>query len=590
MRRLLFLALLSATLATAQAAPPAPVKGSEPKPQSPSSLPHFEDIGKQAGLTVPHISTAEKRYIIESMSGGIGLIDCDNDGKLDIIAINGSTTDRYRQHGGDPLITLYHQDADLKFTDITQQAGLTRKGWSMGVAVADYDNDGLPDIYVTSFGGNVLYHNLGNCKFEDVTDKAGVAVGGLSAGAAWGDYDRDGHVDLYVSRYVHVDMDKLPDFGSNEKFCRFRGVLVQCGPWGLAGESDFLFHNRGDGTFEDVSKKAGVDDPKHYYGLGVVWGDYDNDGWPDIYVANDAGPNYLYRNKHDGTFEEVGLMLGSDLSGDGQELGSMGVDMGDYDHKGRLNIFVTEFVDQSDTLYHNNGDDGFTDVTWRAGIGQPSHPYVGWGTGFFDMDNSGWLDIFVANGHVYPQVDTIPNAAHFKQPMLLFRNKHDGTFEESAAAVGLSDIPLQSRRGAAFGDINNDGCVDIVTLNVGEPPSLLLNHCQNGNHRVLFRLQGTKSNRLAIGARVTVKAGGITQFSEVKGGSSYISQNDLRQHFGLGKSDKMDEVTVRWPNGESEILRGLPADFIYTIVEGQGIKGKVALPPPDAGARQSGAR
>jgi len=590
MRRLLFLALLSATLATAQAAPPAPVKGSEPKPHSPSSLPHFEDIGKQAGLTVPHISTAEKRYIIESMSGGIGLIDCDNDGKLDIITINGSTTDRYRQHGGDPLITLYHQDADLKFTDITQQAGLTRKGWSMGVAVADYDNDGLPDIYVTSFGGNVLHHNLGNCKFEDVTDKAGVAVGGLSAGAAWGDYDRDGHVDLYVSRYVHVDMDKLPDFGSNEKFCRFRGVLVQCGPWGLAGESDFLFHNRGDGTFDDVSKKAGVDDPKHYYGLGVVWGDYDNDGWPDIYVANDAGPNYLYSNKHDGTFEEVGLMLGSDLSGDGQELGSMGVDMGDYDHKGRLNIFVTEFVDQSDSLYHNNGDDGFADVTWRAGIGQPSHQYVGWGTGFFDMDNSGWLDIFVANGHVYPQVDTIPNAAHFKQPMLLFRNKHDGTFEESAAAVGLSDIPLQSRRGAAFGDINNDGCVDIVTLNVCEPPSLLLNHCQNGNHRVLFRLQGTKSNRLAIGARVTVKAGGITQFSEVKGGSSYISQNDLRQHFGLGKSDKMDEVTVRWPNGESEILRGLPADFIYTIVEGQGIKGKVALPPPDAGARQSGAR
>jgi hypothetical protein len=587
MRRLLFLALLSATLATAQAAPPAPVKGSEPKPHSPSSLPHFEDIGKQAGLTVPHISTAEKRYIIESMSGGIGLIDCDNDGKLDIITINGSTTERYRQHGGDPLITLYHQDGDLKFTDITQQAGLTRKGWSMGVAVADYDNDGLPDIYVTSFGGNVLYHNLGNCKFEDVTDKAGVAVGGLSAGAAWGDYDRDGHVDLYVSRYVHVDMDKLPDFGSNEKFCRFRGVLVQCGPWGLAGESDFLFHNRGDGTFEDVSKKAGVDDPKHYYGLGVVWGDYDNDGWPDIYVANDAGPNYLYRNKHDGTFEEVGLMLGSDLSGDGQELGSMGVDMGDYDHKGRLDIFVSEFVDQSDSLYHNNGDDGFADVTWRTGIGQPSHQYVGWGTGFFDMDNSGWLDIFVANGHVYPQVDTIPNAAHFKQPMLLFRNKHDGTFEESAAAVGLSDIPLQSRRGAAFGDINNDGCVDIVTLNVGEPPSLLLNHCQNGNHRVLFRLQGTKSNRLAIGARVTVKAGGITQFSEVKGGSSYISQNDLRQHFGLGKSDKMDEVTVRWPNGESEILRGLPADFIYTIVEGQGIKGKVALPPPDAGARQN---
>lgn len=580
MRRLLFLVLLSVTLLSAQVAKPAPVNGSGAT-SKPTSLPRFEDIGKQAGLTVPHISTAEKRYILESMSGGIGLIDCDNDGKLDIVAINGSTVDHYRQHGGDPLITLYHQDADLKFSDITKAAGLTRIGWSMGVAVADYDNDGLPDIYVTGYGGNVLYHNLGNCKFEDVTAKASVGGGGLSAGAAWADYDRDGRVDLFVSRYVHVDMDKLPELGSSEKFCRFRGVLVQCGPWGLQGESDFLFHNRGDGTFEEVSKKAGVDDPKQFYGLGAVWGDYDNDGWPDLYVANDAGPNFLYRNQHDGTFEEVGLLLGTDLSGDGQQLGSMGVDMGDYDHKGRLDIFVTEFVDQSDTLYHNNGDD-FADVTWRAGIGQPSHPYVGWGDGFFDVDNSGWLDIFVANGHVYPQVDTIPNAAHYKQPMLLFRNKHDGTFEEIGAAVGFSEIQLQSRRGAAFGDINNDGCVDIVTLNVGEAPSLLLNHCQNGNHRVLFRLQGTKSNRLAIGARVTIKAGGITQMSEVKGGSGYLSQSDLRQHFGLGKSDKMDEVTVRWPNGESETLRNVAADFIYTVVEGQGIKDKSALPSPDA--------
>jgi enediyne biosynthesis protein E4 len=569
--------LLSA-LASAQVAPAPSAPGA-------ASLPHFTDIAQQAGLTVPHISSPDKRYIIESVSGGIGLFDCDNDGKLDIIVVNGSTVDRYRQHGGDPLVTLYHQDADLKFTDITKQAGLNRIGWGMGVAVADYDNDGLPDLYVTSYGGNVLYHNLGNCKFEDVTEKAGLAVGGLSLGAAWGDYDRDGRVDLFVSRYVHVDMDKLPELGSNEKFCRFRGLLVQCGPWGMEGESDFLFHNRGDGTFEDVSKKAGVDDSKHYYGMGVVWGDYDNDGWPDLYVANDAGPNYLYHNKHDGTFEEEGLMLGADLSGDGQELGSMGVDFGDYDHKGRLDLIVTEFVDQSDTLYHNNGDDGFADVSWHSGIGQPSHPYVGWGTGFFDMDNSGWLDIFVANGHVYPQVDSIPSAAHYRQPMLLFRNKHDGTFEEIGNAVGFSEMPLRSRRGVAFGDINNDGCVDIVTLNVGETPSLLLNHCQNGNHRALFRLLGTKSNRLAIGARVTVKAGGVTQFSEVKGGSSYISQNDLRQHFGLGKNSTMDEVTVRWPNGESETLRDVPADFIYTIVEGQGIKEKVALPSPDAVSR-----
>ena len=534
-------------------------------------------------MTVPHISSPDKRYIIESVSGGIGLIDCDNDGKLDIIAVNGSNVDRYRQQGGDPMITLYHQDSDLKFTDITREAGLTRKGWGMGVAVADYDNDGLPDIYVTGYNGNVLYHNLGKCKFEDVTDKAGVAGGGLSLGAAWGDYDRDGHVDLFVSRYVHVDMNKLPELGSDEKFCRFRGVLVQCGPWGMQGESDFLFHNRGNGTFEEVSKKAGVDDPRHYYGMGVVWSDYDNDGWPDLYVANDAGPNYLYRNQHDGTFAETGLVMGADLSGDGQEFGSMGIDMADYDHDGRLDIFVSEFVDQSDTLYHNQGSE-FADVSWNSQIAQPSHPYVGWGTSFFDMDNDGWLDIFVANGHVYPQVDTIPNAAHFRQPMLLFRNQRNGTFEEVGRSVGFSDIPLKSRRGAAFGDINNDGCVDIVTLNVGETPSLLLNHCQNGNHRVLFRLLGTKSNRLAIGARITVRAGGVTQFSEVKGGSSYISQNDLRQHFGVEKNEKMDEVTVRWPNGQSETLRDLPADFIYTMVEGKGVEEKVPLPQVAPGA------
>src|SRR5215467_9292590 len=381
----------------------------------------FEDVSKQAGLTVAHHSSPEKRYIIESMSGGVGFIDCDNDGKLDIVTVNGSSVDRYLQ-GGDPMVTLYHQVGDLKFKDITSEAGLTVKGWGMGVAVADFDNDGWQDLYVTGYGRNALYRNLGNCKFEDVTDKAGVKMGGFSAGAAWGDYDKDGFVDLFVPRYVYIDINKLPVFGSNDKFCRFRGVMVQCGPWGLPGESDFLFHNRGDGTFEDVSKKAGVDDPDKYYGMQGVWGDIDNDGWPDLYVANDAGPNYLYRNKHDGTFEEVALLAGTALSVDGQELGSMGVDLGDYDHSGRLHIFVTEFVDQSDTLYHNNGSHGFADVSWNSQIAQPSHPYVGWGTGFFDMDNDGWLDIFVANGHVYPQVDTISNAAHFKQPMLLYRN------------------------------------------------------------------------------------------------------------------------------------------------------------------------
>jgi len=546
-------------------------------PQTP--VPQFKDVAREVGLTVSHISTPEKKYIVESMSGGAGLIDCDNDGKLDIITVNGSTIERYRA-GGDPMITLYHQDANFKFTDITQAAGLTRKGWGMGVAVADYDNDGLPDIYVTGYGGNALYHNLGNCKFEDVTDKAGVAGGGFSTGAAWADYDKDGRVDLFVSRYVHFDMNKLPDFGSDEKNCRFKGILVQCGPWGMPGESDLLFRNRGDGTFEEVSKKAGVDDPNHYYGLGAVWGDYDNDGWPDLYVANDAGPNYLYHNKHDGTFEEVGMLSGVALSAEGEAQGSMGVDWGDYLHEGRLSIFVTNFTEQYDTLYHNSGKDGFADASWPAKVAKPTYPYVGWGTAFFDMDNDGWLDLFVANGHVYPQVDSIPGGPTYRQRMQLFRNNRDGTFEDVSSV--LASIPAQSRRGAAFGDINNDGNVDIVIVNVGAPPTLLLNQGGNNNHRVLFKLVGTNSNKMAIGARVTVKAGGLTQLSEIRAGGSYISSNDPRLHFGLGSEAKMSEVEIRWPSGKIETLHDVPADYIYTLVEGEGIRDKLPLPSPGA--------
>ena len=580
----LSIALQLITMSLAQVAStksPSNVSQQRPSASAATPVPQFEDVARKAGLTVAHIASPDKKYIPESMSGGVGLIDCDNDGKLDVVVINGSTVQRYRQ-GGDLMITLYHQDADsiiqdIKFTDITKSAGLTRKGWGMGVAVADYDNDGLQDIYVTGYGGNALYHNLGNCKFEDVTDKAGVGAGGFSTGAAWADYDRDGRVDLFVSRYVHIDIDNLPQFGNDPRFCRFKGVLVQCGPWGLPGESDLLFHNKGDGTFEEVSKKAGVDDPHHYYGLGATWGDYDNDGWPDLYVANDAGPNFLYHNKHDGTFEDVGLLAGVALSGDGMEQGSMGVDWGDYLHEGRLSMIVTNFVEQGSTLYHNLDKQNFADVSVRAKLNKPTYPYVSWGTAFFDMDNDGWLDLFIANGHVYPQVDTIPGGTPYREPMLLFRNHHDGTFDDVSQA--LAAMPPQSRRGAAFGDINNDGNVDIVVLNVGEPPSLLLNHNESANHRVLFKLVGTKSNKAAIGARITVKAGPLVQFSEVRGGSGYLSQNDLRLHFGLGGNSKMNEVGIRWPNGETETLRDVPADFIYTLVEGAGIHDKVALPP-----------
>jgi hypothetical protein len=521
-----------------------------------SSVPpmSFQDVAQQAGLTVPHISSSDKQYIVESMSGGVGLIDCDNDGKLDIIVANGSTIDRFRK-GGDPMITLYHQDANFKFTDITASAGLTRKGWGMGVAVADYDNDGLPDIYVTGYGGNALYHNLGGCKFEDVTDKAGVGAGGFSTGAAWADYDRDGFVDLFVSRYVHVDINNLPTFGSNEKTCHFKGIAVQCGPWGMVGETDLLFHSRGDGTFEEVSKKAGVDDKNRYYGLGAIWGDYDNDGWPDLYIS---------------------MLSGAALSGDGLAQGSMGVDWGDYVNEGWLSMFVTTFVEQPDTLFHNGGKAGFSDVSLQAGLAKPTYPWVGWGTGFVDLDNDGWPDIFVANGHVYPQMDQVPGGTPYREPLQLFRNKHDGTFEDVSAA--LAALPNASRRGAAFGDLKNDGNVDVVISNTDGPPTLLLNLTRNANHRVLFNLIGTKSNRSAIGTRVTITAGSLTQFNEVRAGGSYLSQNDPRLHFGLGSESKMDKVEIRWPSGAVETLRDVPADFIYTLKEGQGIQQRVQLP------------
>ena len=590
-RRISFLLLILAApkLAAAQAAgpqtvripPPAAKAGAIKSKTNRASLPPipvFKDIAKEVGVTVPHIAAREARYVIDSTSGGAGLFDCDDDGRLDIVLVNGSTVERLRQ-GGDPMVTLYHQEADGTFKDITKTAGLTRLGWGMGVAVADYDNDGKLDLFVTGFGGSALYHGLGNCKFEDVTEKAGVRGSGFMTGAAWGDYDRDGFVDLFVSRYSHLDINNLPQFGSN-KFCRFRGILVQCGPWGLEGESDFLYHNRGDGTFEEVSVKAGVHDDIGYYGLGVMWVDYDDDGWPDLLVANDSVPNYLFHNNHDGTFTDVGMLSGVALSGEGLELGNMGIDWGDYDHSGRLSFFVTHFEEQPNSLYRNMGEKGFDDVSWTSGVGQPGYPYVGWGTAFFDMDNDTWLDLFVANGHVYPQVDTIDVGARYREPMLLHRNNRDGTFDEASKEAGLQDIPLKSRRGAAFGDIFNTGNIDIVVLNVGEPPSVLLNTNRDGFHRVLFKLVGTKSNRAAIGARVTIRAAGVKQFSEVRGGASYLSQNDLRLHFGLGTAAKMESVEIRWPNGAVETLQNVAADCIYTIVEGAGIRDTKALPPP----------
>jgi hypothetical protein len=538
--------------------------------------PVFEDITSHGGLVRAHISSPDKRYVVESMSGGAGMLDYDGDGDLDIVLANGSTVARYRA-GGDALVTLYRQDAPLRFTDATESAGLTRRGWGMGVAAADYDNDGALDLYVTGYGGNVLYKNRGDGRFEDVTARAGVRAGGFSTGAAWGDYDRDGDVDLFVARYVLVDMDRLPTFGEAE-FCRFKGVLVQCGPAGLPGESDFLFRNRGDGTFEDVSTHAGVADQARHFGMGAIWTDVDGDGWIDLFVANDTNPNYLYVNRRDGTFEDVSLLSGAALDGDGRPQGCMGVDSADYDRDGRLDLFVTNFSEQPNALYRNLGKGSFADEAWTSRTGPASYPHVGWGTAMFDYDNDGWLDLLVANGHVYPQIDAVDLGTKYRQPFVFQRNRADGTFEDAVEASGLAELPLRSRRGAAFGDLDDDGDLDVVVLNIGDPPTLLRNRMTTG-HRALLQLAGRTSNRSAIGARVTVRTGGFTQVSEVAAGESYLSHNDLRVHFGLGANSRMDDVEVRWPDGRVERIGPLDAGRMYTIEEGRGVRGARPLGP-----------
>ncbi len=450
---------------------------------------HFRDVSAEAGLTtIPH-SSSVRRYIVETMGGGgIALFDCDNDGKLDIAVVNDSTIDQYLR-GGAPMVTLYHQDStngNVHFTDITESAGLTTRGWGMGIAVGDFDNDGLPDLYVTGFGHNVLYHNLGGCKFEDVTKKAGLQLGGFSTGAAWADYDRDGFIDLFVARYVHADLHHLPP--PDPHVIGYPSVILQM-PSSLEGETDFLFRNRGDGTFADVSEKAGVSNPRKMRGMGVVWGDYDNDGWPDLYVTNDGDPNFLYHNKRNGTFEEIGIMSGAALGLYAESFGNMAADFGDFDRDGNLDLIVTRYGSGSQpvSLYWNDGQ-SFTDIAANAKLAQPTAAFVKWGTGFGDFDNSGWPDILIANGHFSSEVDKLQLGTGYRQPMQLFRNLGNRTFEDISDISGLNDGPMQSRRGTAFGDINNDGNLDVVVFNAAGPPTLFLNETQNANHRVLFRL------------------------------------------------------------------------------------------------------
>ena len=523
----------------------------------------FTDITKSSGITFEHVSSPEKRYIVESMSGGVALLDYDNDGLLDIYFVNSLTVDLVKSNGKTKS-ALYRNNGDGTFSDVTAKAGVGDVGWGMGAAVGDYNNDGFTDLYVTCVGPNHLFKNNGDGTFSDVTKSAGVSDPRWSAGASFVDYDNDGKLDLMVVNYVAFDFKNLPEFGKG-RLCQYKGVPVQCGPRGLPGDGDSLYHNEGNGTFSDVTKKAGVSDPNGYYGMGVICSDFDEDGLVDIFVANDSSPNFLYKNKGNGTFEEIGFLSGVAVNENGSEQGSMGVTVGDYDHDGKLDLFITNFDDDYNTLYHNNGKLSFTDVSYAAKIAAISLPYVGWGTKFFDYDNDGWVDLFVANGHVYPQIPT------YKQRNFVHRNNRDGTFSEIGEQLGPALNERRVGRGVAFGDLDNDGDVDLVINNLDGAPTILRNDGGNANNSVLIKLVGVKSNRDGIGARVKVVSGELVQEDEVRSGDSYISQSDQRLHFGLEKRTKVDLIEIHWPSGQVDKITGAKVNSIVTIKEGSGI-------------------
>jgi hypothetical protein len=550
-------------------APPPPPGNAKAVKCSGRPVPQFEDITSKTGVTFQHASDPSKKYIVESMSGGVILFDYDRDGWLDIYFTNAPTV-AMAIKGQSSKSALYHNNHDGTFTDVTAKAGVSVPCFAMGGAVADYNNDGWPDLYITCLGGNVLYKNNGNGTFSDVTAKARVADGRWSAGAAFGDYDGDGFIDLMVSNYVDFRLNDLPGFGAAPN-CKYRGIDVQCGPRGLKGAGDALFHNNGDGTFTDVSKEAGVSDPNGYYGMGVIWADFNNSGRPDIYVANDSTPSFFYKNLGNGKFQEIGLESGTAVSEDGSEQASMGVAIGDYNHTGRPSIYTTNFSDEYDDLYRNDGNWNFTDVSYKSGVALPSLPWVKWGTAFADFDNDGWLDLIAVSGHVYPQVDTLPTGAGYREPKILQLNQTDGTFCDASDLAGPALQQRRVSRGLAVGDLFNDGNIDVVVGDLDGAPMILKNHGAPNRNWVSFELAGTKSNRMAIGARIKLTAGNMTQTEEVHSGGSYLSQNDTRVHFGLGSAAKIDRVEIRWPSGAVETLSDLPANQFYSLLEGSGV-------------------
>ncbi|MGA3131039.1 MAG: CRTAC1 family protein [Terracidiphilus sp.] len=536
----------------------------------------FEDISQKAGLThwTHKMGTKGKKYIIETNGSGVCLIDYDNDGWLDIYVVNGSTFDALDGKETPPHAALFHNNHDGTFTDVSAKAGVSNDRWGFGCAVADYDNDGWPDLYVSNWGKNRLYHNNHDGTFTDVAEKAGVTLGNWSTGATWGDYDGDGWLDLFVPGYVHFDRNNLPSgsvSGMPDTFCTFRGVAVNCGPRGLKGEPDHLFHNNGDGTFTDVSEKAGVADKPGYYGLSSLFVDINNDGKVDLLVADDSTPNYLYLNKGDGTFEDVSYSSGYAVNEAGRETASMGIAAGDFQNNGMVDIFNTTFSDDYKPLYRNEGDANLTDISYQLGIAEISVPFLGWGDAFFDYDNDGWKDLMMADGHVYPQVDQHPWGTSWAQRPMLFHNVAGKKFEAVPAVEGSGLADVISGRGMAVGDLFNDGKLDAVINVMDGHPVLLRNVSPDHNHWLELKLVGGPgSPRDAVGVTVYITANGMKQRGDVLSGGSYASSNDPRPHFGLGQATTVDDIEVHWPSGKVEHFTVLGVDRIATITEGKG--------------------
>jgi len=560
-----------AALATLMVLPAAGLSVTSPgAPEALSRVPFaFTERAHEAGLVAVTVFGGREtnRYLLETTGCGVAFLDYDSDGWLDVFLVNGRTLEGFPE-GEEPTHHLYRNRGDGRFEDVTEGAGLAHGGWGQGACVGDYDNDGWEDLYVTAFGQNRLYHNRGDGRFEDATGPAGL----LDARTRWGtgcaflDFDRDGQLDLFAANYIDLDLATAPVPESG--LCRYKGIPVACGPPGLPGGKNVLYRNVGGGRFEDVSERSGVLEAGTY-GLGVSTLDFDDDGWVDLYVANDSNPSALYLNRHDGTFEDMGVLAGCGFSQDGKPQAGMGVGVGDYDRNGTVDIFKTNFAGDTSTLYSNTGNGFCDDRTFASGIGVNTR-WLGWGTSFVDLDNDGWLDLFLTNGHVYPEVEQLETEAGYRQRKVVYRNLGNGRFEDVSQRLGPPITTPRAGRGTAFGDYDNDGDVDIVVNNVHDTPDLLRVESPASNHWLLVRLVGTRSNRSAIGARLRCVSGDTVQVGEVQGGGSYISQNDLRVHFGLAGAPRVDRLEVRWPNGLEELWTDLEVDRILTLVEGTG--------------------